>query len=376
MSFINEFPHTDFYGSDLRELIAMYKKLLEDYESIKTMVEEAVQDYNSLISDNTEIKARMNRIESKMDTLQKQITSAVNTQLNAFSKEINKSVDNKIADLNTSIINLVNRVNSEITELTNYVTKQITTIRKDVSKVYSQNKYYTDSKIAKLEQYVNTEDDRIKKLISDIKIDQTELISPIDGILKPTQEVIDELYYNLRNWVLRAMDYDNLKLTADEYDELHVTAWNYDNLGKWYIREKPSVLEQAKLALKGIDNKITEVTNEVTNEFVRRTTGYSPFSGMVKNVVELFYEMAGYLRQNAIESAEYDAMELTADEYDSKDLTAYIYDWYARLVFISGVSEITAQRYDNLLLNAYQYDAFRLTALDYDMYAGALLIGA
>lgn len=366
------YPNTNFYNSDLRELIAMYKKLLEDYDSIKQMVEECVQDCNSLISDNAEIKARMSTIENKMSTLQTQIMSAVNTRLNTFSQEINKSVDNKIADLNKSIINLVNSVNSEITELTNYVTNQITTIRKDVSKVYSQNKYYTDSKITKLEQYINTEDERIEKLISNIKTDQTELISPIDGILKPTQEVVNELYYNLRNWVLRAMDYDNLKLTADEYDELHVTAWNYDNLGKWYIKEKPSVLEQAKLTLKGIDEKITEVTKE----FVRRTTGYSPFSGMVKNVVELFYEMAGYLRQNAIESAEYDAMELTADDYDSKDLTAYIYDWYARLVFISGVSEITAQTYDNLLLNAYQYDAFRLTALNYDMYAGTLLIGA
>lgn len=372
MSYINEFPHTDFYGSDLRELLAMYKKLLEDYESIKAMVEESVQDYNSLISDNTEIKARMNTIENKMNNLQTQITSAVNTQLNTFSKEINKSVDDKIADLTKTIINSVNNVNAEISELTNYVTNQVTAIRKDVSKVYSQNKYYTDSKIDELEQYVNAEDERIEKLVSNIKTDQTELISPIDGIIKPTQEVVDELYYNLRNWVLRVMDYDNLKLTADEYDELHVTAWNYDNLGKWYIREKPSILEQAKLVLKGIDNKITEVTNE----FVRRTSGYSPFSGMVKNVVELFYEMAGYLRQNAIESAEYDAIELTADEYDSKDLTAYIYDWYARLVFISGVSEITAQTYDNLLLNAYQYDAFRLTALDYDMYAGTLLIGA
>lgn len=369
MSFAGwEFPHTNNYDSDLRELIRMYKQLSEDYVSIKTQIDKCVEDYGTVILENNQIKQRMDSIESKMSGIETQ----VNNRLNQFSKEINQSVDSKISELNKSIASLISNVNGEITELTNYVTNQVTSIRKEVASNYSKNRNYTDSKLSSLEQYMLSEDKRIESLIDNIKVDQSELVSPIDGVQKTSQEVVNDLYYNLRNWVLRAMDYDNLKLTVDEYDSLNVSAWNYDNLSKWYVREKPEILEQATLLLSGIDDKISAVSKE----FNRRIIGYSPFSGLVKNVVDLFSEMSGYLRQNGAESAEYDSLELTADEYDSKELTAYIYDWYARLVLISGVSEITAQTYDNLLLNAYQYDAFRLRAIDYDMYAGTLLLGA
>ena len=48
MSFSNfEFPNTNFYDSDLRELISMYKKLVKDYNSIKAEIDQAVDFINN-----------------------------------------------------------------------------------------------------------------------------------------------------------------------------------------------------------------------------------------------------------------------------------------------------------------------------------------
>lgn len=54
MSFMNsEFPRTSFYVSDLRELIAMYKKLREDYDSWGVRlekVEEQLKEIEEIIA--------------------------------------------------------------------------------------------------------------------------------------------------------------------------------------------------------------------------------------------------------------------------------------------------------------------------------------
>lgn len=45
--FINEFPNSDNYNDDLRELICMYKKLLEQYNELVNIY----QDINNRLAD-------------------------------------------------------------------------------------------------------------------------------------------------------------------------------------------------------------------------------------------------------------------------------------------------------------------------------------
>lgn len=60
MSYINEFPHTDFYGSDLRELIRMYEELVKKYDVLMAEVatfEESIK--SQLKHEYSELKNEM-----------------------------------------------------------------------------------------------------------------------------------------------------------------------------------------------------------------------------------------------------------------------------------------------------------------------------
>ena len=52
MSFSNfEFPNTNFYNSDLRELISMYKKLVKEYDDILEQLNELKTNIGSIVDE-------------------------------------------------------------------------------------------------------------------------------------------------------------------------------------------------------------------------------------------------------------------------------------------------------------------------------------
>ena len=223
---------------------------------------------------------------------------------------------------------------------------------------------YSDTNDNKLYAYIDKECDRIENEISDIKIYKGDLIDPVDVKQKPIQDTIDDIYYNLKSWALRAYSYDKLELTADEYDKSGLTAWNYDYLSKWYIREKTKIENKVIKIINGINDRIDYVINYM-NE---RTNAYSPLSGKVITLKDLVYSFTEILRTDAITAGEYDALELTAEEYANRSLTTYVYDWYGKTFLSSVLTTLTALEYELLGLTADDYDMLQLTAIQYDMY--------
>lgn len=357
MSFINEFPHTDFYGSDLRELLHMYKTLAEEYDSIKENIDNCNKLYNDIFAANSGLSAKVNAIEKELATIQNTLISVIESKFTALEKSVDSKLDKCYSDMTL----LIDNVRLDIRRLKTFITSQVAQVKEEVDHKFNKFCNDTSNKVALLQKYVDKKDSEIIDMINNIKVDQSEVISPVDKVQKPIQEVLDEIYYNLNAWALTAYEYDSCFITAERYDSLRIDVLEYDCLGKWYVCER-------ELFNRRIDCLFKEVK--------RSTVAYSPFSGLDRGIIELFYEMASYLRDGALDADTYDLLLLTVDEYEGYDMTAYIYDWYAHVVLISNSSVLTANRYDNLLMQAYQYDARKLSALDYDMYGSALLIGA
>lgn len=370
MSFANfEFPNTNFYNSDLRELISMYKKLVEDYDSIKAMVEESVQDYDSLIADNKEIHQRMDSIETKMSQLEKTIVSEVNALVDSKISSAVEYLEDENQKLVQEVATYVANINMEISGLRTYVNKVINNMDKKLADTTGVLKTYSDSGDKKILEYINEETDRIEQQIKDIKIYQGEIIDPVDEVQKSVQDTVNNMFYNLKSWALRAVDFSRVGITAEEYDKIGISAWSYDYLAKWYVREKRKVLEHAMKLVNGLNDRIDYVIDLIDS----RTRAYSPVSGRFVQLKDLCYELAQLMRGEALEAVEYDSIGITAEEYDDKEITAYVYDWFGRLVLTLGDFAITASDYDSLQLTALEYDMIGMTAIVYDYQAYRVL---
>ena len=363
MSFANfEFPNTNFYNSDLRELIAMYKKLVEDYDSIKTMVEESVRD-------NKEIYQRMIAIETAMSQLEKKIIAEVNATVDTKLSSTVEYLESENQKLVSEVATYVANINMQINALTKYVNNAINGIEKKLSDTTGVLKAYSDNGDKKVLEYIEEETARIEQQIKDIKIYQGEIIDPVDEQQKSIQYTVNNMFYNLKSWALRAVDFSKIGITAGEYDKIGISAWNYDFLAKWYVREKRNIVEQVMKIVNGLNDRIDYVIDLVDS----RTKAYSPVSGRFVQLRDLCYELAQLMRGEALEAVEYDSIGITAEDYDGKEITAYVYDWFGRLVLTLGDFAITASDYDSLQLTALEYDMIGMTAIIYDYQAYKVL---
>ena len=370
MSFANfEFPNTNFYNSDLRELIAMYKKLVEDYESIKTMVDECVSGYDILVADNKEIRQRMTAIETAMSQLEKNIIAEVNATVDAKVGSAVEYLENENQKLVSEVATYVANINMQINELTKYVNNSINGFEKKLADTTGVLKTYSDSGDKKVVEYVDEETEKIEQQIKDIKIYQGEIIDPVDEQQKSIQDTANNMFYNLKSWALRAVDFSRVGITAEEYDKIGISAWSYDFLAKWYVREKKNIVEQVMKIVNGLNDRIDYVIDLVDS----RTKAYSPLSGRFVQLRDLCYELAQLIRGEALEAVEYDSIGITAEDYDGKEITAYVYDWFGRLVLTLGDFAITASDYDSLQLTALEYDMIGMTAIVYDYQAYRVL---
>lgn len=372
MSFANwEFPHTNYYNSDLRELIRMYKELTENYDSIKQMIEESVRDYNTLINDNSEIKQRMSRIESAMKELENRIKREVDQTVKDGMSSAVELIRKENSDMLNEFTQYVSDINNLIQNLRSYVSTSVSEMSNSIKRNTTLLKNYSDNGDAKLYKHIDDRCEEIEESIKSIKIDQTEIINPTNEKQQSVQDTVNSLFYNLKSWSLRAINFDIFGVTAKEYDDLDINAWSYDYLAKWYVKEKTLLLKEVNKVYNVIDSKITDMLKLLDN----RTKAYSPISGLIISSKDLCYEICSLLRNQALEAIEYDLLDLTAEDYDNMGLSAYNFDWFGAMFFTNGNYSINATDYDKLELNALTYDMLGMQAIVYDLSAKRALYG-
>ena len=188
MSFINQFPYSDYHELNLDWIIktvkasaAQIEYLTEEFAKIEVLTE----DY------------------------------------------INHLIEAAIAENNIMLYNRLIELKAEITtEYQNYTNDQI-----NLLKIYvdSQDVHFDD--LAK--SYADNAYNRSKEYTDHAVLDYTMMINPITGEYDDVRNVVNDIiiYFHSEN-SLTAAEYDALDLTASAYDAYNLSAYDYDFNGK------------------------------------------------------------------------------------------------------------------------------------------------
>ena len=329
-----DFPHTHFYDSDLRELLGMCKKLMDDYNKL-------VSDLNSLNEWRVTHEGEYEQLVKKLEAVQKEMTD-FETKINNEFADLDAAIQAKFAELEGEIDEELRKALDEFTRLYNSLKTQIESefaiMKVEISRAIVQlqnlisanNEYVFEEVTRRLEEFLNNLPDYENLIV----------YNPVRGSQTNVQTAILDLYDEFRVYGLTAAQYDSLQLTAAHYDSLNLTAIEYDRLAY-------------------------KLLNYPDPTYSMR----DPFDGQFVKCQVVIYKLAD-LHRDCLTAAEYDALELTAYEYDALELTAYLYDWYGIVLFGDA---LTATEYDALELTAQEYGAKRLDAYQYDVYGKLLL---
>lgn len=293
MSFTDfDFPHTHFYESDLRELIAMYKKLLQEYQgivadiqAIKTWEEEHEGEYQELVK-------RLDSVENEIDTFEQKVQD----EFNALEASLNTKFSNLAEEIRLELQLTVNEINRLFNELKVQIENEIAKIRVDVALL----KVELEEAIANFRiEMVDYLDARFNEFIDNLP-DYENLIvhNPIRGYDTTIQIAIDDLYTHSNVFGLTAKEFDSLELTCEQFENYELTAYEFDNLG---------------YKLLGYPDP---------NYYM-----LDPFSGQMIPVKDVVMKLYG-LHSGGLTAEEFDALDLTAEGFDIKDTTAFVFDFY------------------------------------------------
>lgn len=326
MPFMNyEFPNSNYYDTDLRELVHLYKELKGIYESLEKEIQDTIDFVNNfeqhadeLIDERIKVALslylqRLMRLEEKVKELEEKLNQ-----------------DDGVLGMIEILKNTVADLQRQINDTNHLLAAEIQTVRELLHQYKYEIDSYVDSKVSLLEQY-------IKDTVT--KVDRLDVISPITGLFEPIQKVLDEMYNILvRSFALTAQQYDSLRLTAKQYDLYGITAYEYD-------------------------------THSYFELYFKLTTNLmlSPFSGKMEKIEDVVNDLTN-LHKCALTAQEYDDRQISAGDYDGMEITAFVYDWWGFIV----VRKITAGLYDALRLEAQVYDNKLITAKEYDRWAGSL----
>lgn len=283
----NDFPHTHFYDTDLRELISMYKNLTSEYADIVKWMEENYKDYKEILEKTQHLEAEVNK---RIEAIAKQI------------QHIDEELAKAKAELNSQFQIEVNKLNNQFDTLTGEVLIKLTDMQIQLNNFNT----YLANELAKNNDKVYKHIDVLFTEFVNNLPDYEDLIvyNPVRGEMTNVQTAINDLYAALNVFALTALQYDTLGLTADEYDSYHLTAWEYDSMG--YIK------------LGYPDDRYYMI---------------DPFTGQRSLIKDVVYKLCAF-HMDGLTASEYDAKLLTASEYDAKLITAFDYDWFGKEILV------------------------------------------
>lgn len=293
MSFTDfDFPHTRFYESDLRELIAMYKKVLDDYnklvDDIVALNEWRVQhegEYATLLIRVANIEGEINTFEGEVEAKFADLERDLNIKFTNLTAEVRAELEATVAEINALFNELKNQLNAEIAAMK----LEIKSIEYDLQVAIEDFR-------EEMGEYL---DERFEQFIQSLP-DYEHLIvrNPVTGTNTTVQIALDDLYASFNVFGLTAKQFDELGLTCAEFDAKGLTAHEFDSMG---------------YKLLGYPDPTYYMRDPFTGEFA-----------LVSDVVmKLFALHAG-----TITADEFDAKELTCTEFDALELTAFNFDFF------------------------------------------------
>lgn len=290
MSFANfEFPNTNFYNSDLRELISMYKKLVKEYDDILQQLNELKTNIGSIIDEY---------LDADLEAFKAELLTVINNEITELENEIReeqKKLEDDMTKFKNDINSTVEQLRIDIDDFEAKINNRVQTIANQISQVYVNMSEYKHDMAELFELQRNELILYIQEHIA--QITRLYVTNPFSGEYEDIQDVLNDIAkYVTQSYGLTAQEYDDLQLRASEYDAKRITAQNYSSRG-------------IIIFLKELHLKMR-----------------SPFTGVMEYYDKIIYQLAD-LHRGAYTAEEYDNLRLTADDYEGLGITAYKYDW-------------------------------------------------
>ena len=325
MSFSNfEFPNTNFYGSDLRELISMYKKLVKEYDDILEQLNELKTNIGSIVDEY---------LDADLGAFKAELLNIINNEITELENEIleeQKKLEDDMTKFKNDISSAVEQLRNDINDFEAKVNNRVQTIANQIAQVYIDMAEYKHEMAELFELQKNELILYIQEHVA--QITRLYVTNPFTGAYEDIQDVLNDIAkYVTQSYGLTAQEYDDLQLRASEYDAKRITAQNYSSRG--------ILLFFKELYLK-----------------MR-----SPFTGLMDYYDNIIYQLSN-LHRGAYTAQEYDNLLLTADDYDALQLSAYKYDWEWTPKDFNG----KLQQLKNELINVVEVGNGGLTATQLD----------
>ena len=277
-----EFPNSDYYDSDLREILKYMKEFenkLKHYDDVIARLEEAIKDIAGMQSDILalqEATSDLPEIRQNIHDLQRDVKGVIN--------EI-KRVDARLDEVNL----MVDNINKRFTDVYTYIDGKVRYLLAVISQDYLELVTLITQLGNELQEQIND----IKKRLDEI---DTSVLNPWHYEKgRISQDRNDKfIYLDLADKCPTAQEYSELGLTAQEYGDIGLTARQYARNGRHWLH------------LDWVFNPITGVKQEISNVL----------TGIVGNLKHTYTANA------------YAGTGLTAQEYTDFGVTAYqYYSW-------------------------------------------------
>lgn len=293
MSYLRyDFPHTHFYESDLRELIAFYNELQDKYnglvadiQALKEWKTQHEGEYEELLERVRIIEGEISSFEAEVETKFEELSRALDQRFNQLSSEIRQELADTITEINRQFNALRREIENEIAQMKQDINALAFELAQAIANFREEMADYLD---ARFEQFIQSLPDYEHLIVH----------NPVRGYDTTVQVALDDLYAAFNVFGLTAAQFDELGLTCQEFDDKGLTAHEFDSMG-YKLLEYPD-----------------------PDYYMR-----DPFTGEmspVKDVVmKLFALHAGTMTVN-----EFEALDLTCAEFDAKETTAFNYDFF------------------------------------------------
>lgn len=294
----SEFPHTNYHDTDLRELIELYKKLVDEYDGTLSAINEVnyrLSSYESNIP---------HYVRFLMDEeIKKYITACKNEklQLEAQIKMLENDINDVRSKLEREVRSLIADDNALADEIKEYRKEFLNTLEV-YDRKFSEMRLMILASSSKDRQMLEKAIADMKKTVADIPKSELPVFNPIKVENDTINGAINDIYNIAINRLgFTAIAWHKAHLTAQYFKDSNISAMTYWMYGSIEL---------------GIHNMM-----------------FSPVSGRYTTVKMAVYELADFLKVgdfSKLTASEFDALNLTAKNYDDKNVKAQSYDWHGK----------------------------------------------
>lgn len=286
-----DFPNTHFYDSDLREVLAKLKFLLDEYDKLVNDIADLNEWREQHQGEYEELVRRVETIENEISTFETRITElfaeldrALHEDFEELEAETRQELDETIEEFKVMYEQLRRQIEIDLANMKYEINQLALELRLAIANFRDEMIEYVDERF---DLFIQTLPDYEKLIVR----------NPVTGTQTTVQQALDDLYSAFNVFGLTAKQFDSLGLTAQQFDDYELTAAEFDSMG---------------YKLLGYPDPTYYMLD--------------PFTGEITLVKDVVMKLFG-LHAATVTAAFFDALELTCDEFDAKELTAFEFDF-------------------------------------------------